>query len=439
MTFLRSFFIALGLTALLSLSFSPSEAQTASSAYGGNLLINPWMETDILNEGSATTVTSTAAATFTYGGGGTVAAFTAGIFDGWGMTDATTSASNTVSMQNAAIAPNGSVSDLLFTIGTGSATRTDQQLITLEQRVEPFRIAPLQYGTANAQTSYLSFCAKASIAGNYSFYIAGGLAARTSDIPAGTSGSAYFHIFNIPTAAQWACYQFPIPGDTGGTWLATTNTVDATHGATLGFVMDLVGAATHIYSTPSATQADGVWQNLTNTGAQAQVIGNGATQVLMGKTSGATFELTGVRWALDSNPLQHQPELELLQAQRYRQKTYSYGVAGLSGIKPRQNLGVAAAQGYVSASIPVTSLAVQLYWPFAVPMRASPTMITFSPGAATSACYDINGAAAGGAVTIELGITGNVAPLNSVTISCAATADTAGDRIGVGAFADAHL
>lgn len=422
-----------------ALTTSLANAQTALSSFGGNLLVNPWMETDILNEGTATTVTSTAAATFTYGGGGTVAAFTAGIFDGWGMTDATTSASNTVTMQNAAVAPNGSVDDMLFTVGTGSATRTDQQLITLEQRIEPWRIAPLQFGTANAQPLYLSFCAKASIAGNYSYYLAGGTAARTSDIPAGTSGSAYFHIFNIPTAAQWSCYQFPIPGDTGGTWLATTNTVDATHGMTLGFVMDLIGAATHIYSTPSATQADGVWQNTTNTGAQAQVIGNAATQVLMGKTSGATFELTGVRLSLDANPLYHQPELELLQAQRYRQKTYSYGVGGLNGIKPRQNLGVAAAQGYASNSQPVTSVATQISWQFVTPMRASPTIISFSPGAATSACYDINGAAAGGAVTVELGITGNVVPLNGVTVSCAATADTAGDRIGVGIFADAHL
>ncbi len=427
--------VAVSLGALLSDPYfdSVADAQSAVSSFGGNLLTNPWMEIDQLNEGAATTVTSTAAATFTYGGGGSVAAFTLGTTDGWGMTDSTTSASNTLTMQNAAKAPNGSVDDLKVTIGTGSATRTDQQLITIEQRVEPFRIAPLQYGTPNAQVSYLSFCAKASIAGNYSFYIAGGTAARTSDIPAGTSGSAYFHIFNIPTAAQFACYQFPIPGDTGGTWLATTNTVDATHGATLGFVLDLVGAATHIYSTPSASQADGVWQNTTNSGAAAQVIGNGATQVTMGTTSGATFELTGVKWSLDANPLTHNPELEVLQAQRYRTKSSAIGVGGLAGVAPRQSVGVAGAFAEITPTVAAYSLTH--YWAFPTPMRASPTIITFNPSAANANWRDITGAA-DFTVVVD---TGTSKSLMGVNIGSGSISATVAHACAIHAFADANL
>lgn len=413
-----------------------ADAQSATSSYGGNLLINPWMEIDQLNEGAATTVTSTAAATFTYGGGGSVAAFTLGTTDGWGMTDATPAASNTLTMQNPAIAPNGSVDDMKITIGTGSATRTDGILITAEQRIEPFRIAPLQYGTANAQPSYLSFCVKASIAGNYSFYIAGGTAARTSDIGAGTSGSAYFHQFNIPTAAQFSCYQFTIPGDTGGTWLATTNTVDATHGATLGFVLDLFGSTgSKQFGVPGTgtTRVDGVWQNNTNTGTLTQVIGVNTTNVTMGTTSGATFELVGVRWALDANPLQHQPELELLQAQRYRNKSSAVGIGGLAGVAPRQSVGVAGAFAEITPTVAAYSLTH--YWAFPTPMRASPTIITFNPSAANANWRDITGAA-DFTVVVD---TGTSKSLMGVNIGTGSISATVAHACAIHAFADANL
>jgi hypothetical protein len=427
----------LATVAVAALMSTSAFAQTVVTNFGGNLLVNPWMEIDQLNEGSATTVTSTAAATFTYGGGGSVAAFTLGTTDGWGMTDATTSASNTLTMQNAAIAPNGSASDALVTIGTGSATRTDQQLISFEQRVEPMRIAPLQYGTANAQTSYLSFCAKASIAGNYGFYIAGGTAARTSDVVAGTSGSAYFHMFNIPTAAQFSCYQFVIPGDTGGTWLATTTTVDATHGATLGFVLDAKGTATHIWSTVSATQADGVWQNLTNSGSAAQVIVDGSKQVTMGTTSGATFELTGVKWSLDANPLAHNPELELLQAQRYRSKTGAAGVGGIAGVKPRQNSPSDYTGTVCGAMGATTAKTGGAFFKFPVNMRAAPTVTTFAPKSASAKFNDFTHTDDQLTQSADPATSSSTVGVFIQEITDAANA--AGDVICIRAFADANL
>ncbi len=424
MRFLASLFAA-----LLALTPGLVSAQTAIGGFpGSNLLINPWMELDQNHEGASVTETASAAGTYTFRGNAT----TDGGCDGWGGTFATSASGITSVCQTAALAPNGSISDVLITVGTGSATHADGTIVTWEQRIEPYKIATLQYGTANAQPSYLQFCAKASIAGNYSFYLVGGASATTAALH--TVGSSYFHQFNIPTAAVWSCYNFQIPGDTGGTWLATTNTTDTTHGATLGFVLGLNGVTTDKYGVPTATAADGIWQN----GAQ-NVVGVNTTNVAMDKTSGSTFEITGIRWALDNAPLVHAPTFELLEAQRYFAKTFRVGTAGQSGIAPAQNKGVATAMGYASNFISVTSTAVGIPWPFPVTMRSAPAITAFSPGASTSACYDITAGAAGGATTIESGITSNATNSQSVYISCASTANTAGDRIGIGISADSRL
>lgn len=423
---------AIGLGVLFSL---PAFAQTAVTNFGGNLLINPWMEIDQLQEGTAISVTANAAGTFTFGGGGSVAAFTLGTTDGWATTPATSASGITMQLQNAAIAPNGSASDLLYTVGTGSATHADGTLLTIEQRIEPMRIAPLQYGTANAQGSYLSFCAKASIAGNYSFYISGGTNVRTSDVAtennAATTGSTYFHVFNIPTASQFSCYQFFIPGDTGGTWLATTNTVDQTHGAVLGFVLGLNGVTTAKYGVPTATAADGVWLNLSAAGQG--VIGSNASQVAMDKTSGSTFELTGVKWSLDANPLTHNPELELIQAQRYRAKTGKAGVGGISGLKPRQSAGVVGAFQEITPT--VAAYALTHFWQFPTIMRAVPTITTFNPSAANANWRDITGAA-DFAVVVD---TGSGIGVNGVNIGTGSISATVAHACAIIAFADANL
>lgn len=406
---------------------SLAEAQSASPYYGGNLLTNPWMELDQVNEGASTTLTASAAGTYTYRSQG----------DGWGATAATTASGLTTAFQNASIQPNGSISDLLVTVGTGSATHADGTILDVEQRIEPSRIAALAYGTTNAQPATLQFCMKGSVAGTYSFALIGGTSARVADLA--TTGSSYFQTFSYPTAAQASCYSFSIPGNTGGTWLATTTTVDATHGMTLVFPLGLNGVTTNKFSDSTVCGAGGAWRNGVQNclGLSNATSGNNVT---LDKTTGATFELTGVKLSLDNAPLAHSPELELMTAQRYYAKTFTAGTGGNSGVKPAQALGVAAAKGYASGGyMQVINVATGIYWPFPVQMRAAPTITTFSPQASTSACADITTNAAGGAATVESGITGNATSVTGVSISCAAATESLGDRVGVGITADARL
>lgn len=394
--------------ALLALGAVSAQAQN----FGSNILINPWMEIDQVNEGASTTLTASSAGTYTYRSQG----------DGWGGTAATSASTIATLFQNAAIAPNGSVSDVKVTVGTGSATHATGTVLDIEQRVEPVRAAKLAYGTTASRPSTLQFCAKASLAGTYSFFIANG---RVQDLasPTGT----YYDNF-VLTAANWSCFKKTIPANTGGTWLFTTNTVDATHGLTLGFTLG-VGA-----TAGASTCSPGAWSNTTF------CIGKSGTNASMDATTGSTFELTGVKWSVDDDtPLQHVPDLELMQAQRYYSKTFNVGSGGVSGVAPAQNLGLATAKGFASSMLQVQNVATLINWQFPVKMRAAPTVTAYSPGAATSACYDISNGAAYGATTIEGGITSNLTNTNSVAITCAAGTAAVAARIGIGLAADARL
>jgi len=426
----------LAATAIALAPLAASAQMVPAGGFGDNILINPWMELDQANEGASITATRTAAGTFTQTKN----------TDGWSSTQAqSTTGSPTVVMQNVAVAPNGSVSDQKWAQNASIATtHADGTLVTLEQRIEPIRLAPLQYGTANAQTSTLQFCAKASVAGTYGFYIAGGANARTSDVAAennaATAGSTYFHAFSIPTAADWSCYSFLIPGDTGGTWLVTssTNAVDQTHGATLGFVLAINGVTTATYGVPTSTAADGVWFNLVSAGQG--VIGNNATYAALDKVASATFELTGVKWSLNNTPLTHNPVLELQDAQRYYWKSCKVGIAGNSGSVCAQSGTTADVIGAVSNSQQVVAVANALVARLPVPMRIitkSATITTFDAQAANSSCFDITGGATQAVATVD---TSSVGSFDEVVINCAASGvATAGNILGVALTVDARL
>lgn len=412
----------------------PAVAQTLSPQFGSNMLINPWMEIDQVNEGTVgtagTTQTGVAAGTYTIHKRG----------DGWYTTDTVnTTVSITAVFQNAAAAPDGSIDDMLYTVSTASATALDGTIETIEQRVEATKLAPLQYGTANAQTSYLQFCAKASVAGNYSFYIFGGTSAITSAIH--TTGSSYFQTFNIATAAQWQCYNVPIPGDTAGTWLVNQAAVDTTHGATLGFVMGANGITTDKYTGTAC--AAGVWAN----GVQNCVAPN-TGQVLLSKTSGATFELTGVKWALDNYPLIHDPQGELLAAQRYFTKTTKAGVGGQAGVilavgvSPCGAVTICPVGAQPASTVQqVLAGSVGIMYNYPVQMAIAPTVSVNNPFLTTTTCDDMVTTASVLVSTIEPNAASHTVPggLRSVYISCAAGGNAVGDQIGIHITADGRL
>lgn len=419
------------LLASAAIALAPLSALAQAVApVGDNLLVNPWMELDQDKEGASITVTRQAAGTFAL-----VDYIPLGDGNWNGYAAQSSSSSPTVLMQNAAAAPNGSIADLKWTQNASvSTTHADGTLVTIEQRIEPARIAQLQYGTANAQGSYLQFCAKASVAGTYGFYIAGGTSARTSDIAAGTAGSSYFKSFSIPTANQFSCYDFYIPGDTGGTWLATTTTVDATHGATLGFVLAINGVTTATYGVPDATHVDGAWANdASHAGAAANVIGNNSTYVALDKSASATFELTGVKWSLDNQPLAHEPGFELIQAQRYFAKTFNAGVGGNAGTAPAQNSTLVGSICMRTAS--ATAATAGAMWNFPVAMRAAPTITTFNPAAANAKWRDVTGS---GDVTQQVDVS-TAKGTQGAEIGTVTDAMTAAHDLCIGAQADARL
>lgn len=410
--------------ALLALVSTGANAQSSFGNFGDNLILDPWMDVDQVNEGAAATVTSTSVGTYTF----------RKTSDVWGNTDATASSSNTMTFQNAVTTPFGAATDLLFTVGTGSATHNDGTIVTIEQRIEPTRLATLQYGTANAQTSYVSFCAKASIAGVYSFYILGGTSAITSAIH--TTGSSYFQQFTLP-AATMECFKFTVPGDTGGTWLATTNTTDTTHGATFGFLLDGKGITTDKYTDAATCGLGGAWLN----GQQNCVgISNSSTtalnQVSMGLTSSATFEVTGVKWSLNDLPLVHNPHLELMQVQRYFAKTMAAGAGGTAGVAPAQNIGsyVGSVCGQMGATTAKTG---GVFWKYPVNMRAAPTVTTFAPKSASAKFNDFTHTDDQLTQSVDPATSSSTIGVYIQEITDAANA--AGDVICINAQADARL
>lgn len=382
---------------------APVQAQGVS--VNSNILTNPWMEIDQVNEGTSTTLTASAAATFTYRSQG----------DGWGGTAATSASVLSTAFKNAAVAPNGSINDVLVTVGTGSATHAAGTLLDIEQRIEPRRMAALQYGTANAQGSYLSFCAKASSAGIYSYAITRG---RVQDLA--TVHNSYFDQFTLP-AAGWACFQRYIPGNTGGTWLNTTNITDSTHGGTLLFVLGVGTTAGSTTNCPAT--AVGTWTNATNT-----CFGN-QNQVAMDTVSASTFEVTGVKWSLEPTPLAHDPGLELAQANRYLAKTFAQGVT------PAQAVGYAnSACGIMPAT---TARTGGVTWTFPVTMRAAPTVTLYSPISASTAFSNFTNA--------DAPLTSSGDPAGSASVNryfiqeITDAANAAGNVICIHALADARL
>lgn len=121
---------------------------------------------------------------------------------------------------------------------------------------------------------------------------------------------------------------------------------------------------------------------------------------------------------------------ELAQAERYYIKTFPQGTA------PAQNIGY---PGSLCLFAPDTTAAgYGVMWVFPVTMRASPTVTSYSPNAATANWYDITHAAAGGTAVVDTSTTSK--STTGVMIGSSTTgANAIGDQICIQATADARL
>ena len=224
---------------------------------------------------------------------------------------------------------------------------------TITQLIEGLNSADLAWGTASAKTVTLSFWVRSSLTGTF------GGSLRNS---AGTR--SYPFTYTISSANTFEYKTVTITGDTSGTWLTTSGI-----GIGINFSM---GTG----STFSGTA--GAWAGTNYLSA------TGATSVV--GTNGATFYITGVQLEVGSTatPFERRPfGTELALCKRYYDKTFAIGTA------PAQNAGRAGAlETYAVRAAADTGLSS--YFRFSVPMRATPTVITYNPSAASNQARNLD-------------------------------------------------
>jgi hypothetical protein len=166
------------------------------------------------------------------------------------------------SVQQDSSAPNGFVNSLKITVVTTDSSLGADQQAKIEQMVEGFNVADLNWGTANAQTVTLSFWVRSSVTGTFGGAIHN-LAADRS----------YPFTYTINSTDTWEYKSVTIPGDTTGTWVINNG---------IGFRIPFsLGAGSNRSGTA------GAWNTNNNISA------TGATNLMA--TAGATFYITGVQ------------------------------------------------------------------------------------------------------------------------------------------------
>jgi hypothetical protein len=175
----------------------------------------------------------------------------------------------------------------------------------IEHRVEGVMLDDFNWGTTSAATLTLSFWARVSVPGTYSYSIRNAGAARS-----------YVGTFTASSNA-WSKYVFTIPGDTAGTWLGPGSNL-------LGMTVDFCASS----GTTFMTSVLDTWQNGNFIAATSQT---GLMSV-----NGATFDVTGVqleRGAI-ATPYEMVPHVtDLARCQRYYEQS-SVTVVGYAPVAP---------------------------------------------------------------------------------------------------------
>ena len=91
------------------------------------------------------------------------------------------------------------------------------QYLGINQRIEGYNHAQLEYGTSSARSIVVSFYAKSNLTGPFCYSAKNGASDRSFPIE-----------FSLSAANTWERISFVIPGDTSGTWLET-NGIGAYH------------------------------------------------------------------------------------------------------------------------------------------------------------------------------------------------------------------
>ena len=166
----------------------------------------------------------------------------------------------------------------------------------LRQAIEGNNVSDLDFGTANAKTITVSFWVRSSLTGAF-----GGALYNYN----GTR--SYLFSYTINVANTWEYKTITIPGDTTGTWAATTGA---------GLYVSFSFGAGSTYNSPANAWAGGFY---TQPSGSTSVVG----------TSGATWYVTGVQLEKGSTAtsFDYRPYgTELLLCQRYyEEQSYQGG------------------------------------------------------------------------------------------------------------------
>jgi hypothetical protein len=249
----------------------------------------------------------------------------------------------TVQQDAGAVTPPAGFTDYLGVTSSSAYSVSSGDYFTINQRIEGFNCADLNWGSANAQTVTLSFWVRSSLTGTF------GGSLRNS-----ASNRSYPFSYAVSSANTWEYKTITIAGDTSGTWLVTNGV-----GIDLNFSL---GAGTAFSGTAGAWNGN---NNFSATGA-VSVVG----------TNGATFYITGVQ--LEAGTVAEPFERldygrQLIQCQRYYER---FGTGGVGGSR--------------------TSTGFSMNFKFQVAKRTSPTVTHLAnyslliPGVAAFTCTGIS-------------------------------------------------
>jgi hypothetical protein len=220
---------------------------TSTSTFGfKNRIINGAMVIDQRNAGASLTAT------------------TGNLYsvDRW-QTLATVSSKFTAQQNAASVTPPAGFVNYLGITSSAATTVAATDYYILQQSIEGYNLADLNWGSANAQTVTLSFWVRSSLTGSFGVTLQNGGNTRSYPI-----------LYTISVANTWEYKTITIAGDTSGTWLTTNG-----NGVQIRFDLG-------IGSTYRGTS--GAWTGTSN------IYGvTGATNVV--GTNGATFYITGVQ------------------------------------------------------------------------------------------------------------------------------------------------
>jgi hypothetical protein len=206
----------------------------------------------------------------------------------------------TVTAQQSTTAPTGFTNSIIITASTGS-TPAAGDINGLWQQIEGLNVADLGWGTANARSITVSFWARSSVTGTYSFSLNNSATDRF-----------YVATYSVNVANTWEYKTVTIAGDTSGTWL-TNNSIG------IQIIWD-IGYGTNFNGTA------GSWGSSTirRTSGSVQLIA----------TTGATFYITGVQLEVGSVATPYERQIysdQLAQCQRYLPAFSGTGQLGAGG------------------------------------------------------------------------------------------------------------